>query len=192
MKPVERNEVLALGAYEEIRDRFRGRIIEEKKRRRVALGSNMTGVFENHDTALYQIQEMLRTERISSEAAVAHEIETYNALVPKAHCLSFTLMVEYPEREERERMLSALAGLEDAVFLRVGQQRVAATSDERSDDKTRTTAVHYLRFHLGPQLTQALLDGEPAALLVEHAAYSAETPLSAATLQSLRADLSED
>jgi hypothetical protein len=191
MKPVDRSEVLALSAYEEIRERFRGRIIEEKKRRRVALGSNMTAVFENHDTALYQIQEMLRTERINAEAAIAHEIETYNALVPGPRALSLTLMVEYPEREERERMLTALAGLESAIYLSVGARRVAATSEERSEDRSRTTAVHYLAFDLGEELSAALLSGQPAALVVEHPAYAAEAPLSAQTLESLKSDLND-
>ncbi len=189
MKQVQRSEVLGLGAYEEIRARFRARIIEEKKRRRLALGSNMTAVFENHDTVLYQVQEMLRTERITSESGVMHELETYNTLVPGEHELSITLLVEYPDRAERERMLSELAGLEDCVFFEVGGQRVQGVAEERSDDKTRTTAVHYFKFPLGSENARALASGTRAALVVEHAAYEAEATLSPGALQSLVADL---
>jgi len=82
MKPVDRSEVLGLGEYEQIRERFRRRVIEDKRARRVPLGGHMTVLFENHDTVLFQIQEMLRTERISAAQAVRHEIETYNQLVP--------------------------------------------------------------------------------------------------------------
>src|SRR5262245_2072838 len=98
MKPIERGEVLGLAEYESIRDRFRARVIEEKKARRVALGPNATCVFENRDTALMQIQEMLRTERITREAAILHEIETYNQLVPGDHELSATVLIEIDDK----------------------------------------------------------------------------------------------
>src|SRR5688572_33175812 len=119
MKPVERGEVLELGKYEEVREHFRRRIIEEKRQRRVPLGRHMTVLFENHDSVLFQIQEMLRTERITREDAIKHEIETYNELVPGDHELSATIFVEYPEAAERDRMLVALAGLESKFYLEV-------------------------------------------------------------------------
>src|SRR5438477_13111247 len=94
MKPVERSEILGLAEYETIRDRFRARVIEEKRIRRVQLGAKATAVFENHDTVLMQVQEMLRTERITKESSIAHEIATYNELVPKDNELSATVMIE--------------------------------------------------------------------------------------------------
>src|SRR5258708_15574595 len=98
MKRIERNEVLDIGSYEPLRETFRRRIIELKRVRRVAVGANITALFENHDTVLYQIQEMLRTERITREDAMLHEIETYNELIPVPGELSATLFLEYPEK----------------------------------------------------------------------------------------------
>src|SRR5689334_12391600 len=112
MRLVERQEVLGLPEYEAIRDHFRARVIEEKKLRRVFLGANASCVFESHDTVLLQIQEMLRTERITREASILHEIETYNQLVPQAHEISATIMIEIEDKEKRDAFLTGAAGLE--------------------------------------------------------------------------------
>ena len=189
MSLVERGELLGLAEYEQIREPFRQRIIAMKQARRVALGSNMTVVFENHDTALYQIQEMLRTERITAEKAVLHELETYNELVPGPHELSATIFLEYPDREQRERMLVALAGVETAFFVRVAGERIAVLPDTRGTEKDRTIAVQYVKFPLTPSAEAALRRGEPdISLGVEHAAYRVEIVLSRATLSSLSDD----
>jgi hypothetical protein len=191
MKPISREELLDLVAYERIRDAFLRSALERKKPRYVKLGPNMTAFFENRDSVLLQIQEMLRTERISQEKAILHELETYNALVPSEHELSATLFVEYQDRDERERMLAALAGLEDKFRLRVGSELLAAMPDERGSDPGRTMAVHYLKFPLTGSALAALKSGSASmALEVEHPAYSASTPLSEVTLQSLRDDFS--
>ena len=108
MALVERSEILKLGDYEGIRDQFRARVIAEKKARRVHLGDKISAVFENHDTVLLQIQEMLRTERITKEPAILHEIETYNQLVPKKDELSLTAMVEIDDRATREKFCSRI------------------------------------------------------------------------------------
>ena len=129
MKPVDRGEILGLSEYETIRAPFRSRVIEEKKRRRVAVGGRVTAVFENHDTVLLQIQEMLRTERITREAAVLHEIETYNELIPPAGGLSVTMMIEIPDPAERDAFLVAAKGFERHVALVVDGQRFPATFD---------------------------------------------------------------
>ena len=105
MQTVKRNEILGLGDYESIRPHFRARIIEEKKNRRFAVGPLATVVLENHDTVLLQIQEMLRTERITKEAAIQHEIDVYNELIPKNGEISFTLMFEISDKETRESFL---------------------------------------------------------------------------------------
>src|SRR5258708_27618682 len=123
MSLVKRGEILGLAEYEQIGEPFRRRIMALKQARRVALGPNMTVLFENHDTALFQIQEMLRTERITAERAILHELETYNELVPGPRELSATLFIEYPEREQRGRMLLALAGVESGFYLRVAGER---------------------------------------------------------------------
>lgn len=191
MKPVDRSELLDLGAYEPIREHFRARIIALKKPRYVALGSNMTALFENHDTVLFQIQEMLRTERITAEKAILHELETYNELVPGALELSATLFIEYPDRDERERQLRALAGVEDKFFIEVDGQRFSNLPDRRGTDPERTMAVHYLKFPLSETAVNAIKTGSPTVKLgVDHPAYQAVTELSAATIASLRDDLS--
>jgi hypothetical protein len=190
MKPVDRNEILDLGAYEQIRDRFRARVIEEKKRRRVALGSNMTALFENHDTVLCQIQEMLRTERITAEKAVLHEVDTYNELVPGKDELSATIFVEYDDREERERMLEKLAGLETKFYVLVGQERHAVVPDPRNDRQDRTTAVHYVKFPLSPASAEAIRKGGPVSVGVDHDAYRVEVALPSDVRAALAEDLS--
>jgi hypothetical protein len=190
VKLVERSEVLGLGKYEEIREQFRARIIRDKQARRLPLGPNMTVLFENHDTVLYQIQEMIRTERITQEAAVMHEIDTYNQLVPAEGELSATVFIEYSEREERDRMLAALAGVERCFYLDVGGQRCSGVGEIRGEDTQRTTAVQYVKFPLGAALSGQLVSGTvPVVLGVDHAAYSAESTLSGETLAAVRADL---
>ena len=146
-------------------------------------------LFENHDTALFQIQEMLRTERITAEKAVLHEIETYNELVPGPRELSATVFIEYPEREQREHMLVALAGVETAFYVRVAGERLPVIPDLRGTDDTRTMAVQYVRFPLSEGAERALREGagEPS-LGVEHAAYRAEVVLARHTQLSLRDD----
>ncbi len=189
MKPISREELLDIAAYERIRDVFLRSVLERKRPRYVKLGPNMTALFENRDSVLFQIQEMLRTERITQEKAILHEVETYNALVPADTELSATLFVEYQDRDERERMLAALAGLEDKFRLRVGSELLPVTPDERSRDPERTMAVHYVKFPLTASALAALKSGATEiALEVAHPAYTTSAVLSPATLQSLRDD----
>src|SRR5450432_3314744 len=107
MKTVERSELLGLADYETIRPQFRARVIEEKKQRRIAIGPRATALFENHDTVLLQIQEMLRTERITREASIQHEIDTYNEFIPGAGEVSCTIMIEIDDKTERDTFLVA-------------------------------------------------------------------------------------
>jgi Protein of unknown function (DUF3501) len=186
---VTRGEILGLAEYEQIREPFRRRVMALKQARRVALGTNMTVLFENHDTALYQVQEMLRTERITAEKAILHELETYNELVPGPSELSSTLFIEYPERELRERMLAALVGVESAFYIRVAGERLPALPDTRGVDPTRTMAVQYVKFPLSPAAESALRAGNAELSIgVEHDAYRAEVVLAPATLASIRDD----
>jgi hypothetical protein len=198
MKPIERGEVLGLADYEAIREPFRARVIAEKKARRVALGPNASCVFENRDTALMQIQEMLRTERITREAAILHEIETYNQLVPGDHELSATVLIEIDEKADRETFLFEAKGLDRSFALVVDGNRCHGKHDESRESPDRTTAVHYLKFPLEPAAERALRDvlakarkpGEVTIeLVVEHPRYSAKTVLPASLVQSLAEDL---
>jgi len=193
VRRLERSEVLPLGEYEIIRPHFRQRIISEKKLRRLQVGEHISVVFENRDTALYQIQEMLRTERITSEAAILHEIETYNDLIPAAGELSMTLFVEIPDRELRERMLVELCGLERTVSIEVGGEKYAARGDFAGVLPGRTTAVHYFKFDL-PEAAQSKLRTGSAkvAVVVDHPKHLARTELSPASVAQLAADLAAD
>ncbi len=189
MKPIERAELMDLGAYEQIREHFRARVMAAKQARYVALGGNITVLFENRDTVLYQIQEMLRTERITNEKAIAHELDTYNELMPGRSELSATLFIEYPEREERERMLVALAGVEDDFFVEAAGARSAVIPDTRGTEPSRTMAVQYIKFPLGEAALAAVRAKRgPVLLGVDHPAYRATTTLSDATLASLADD----
>jgi hypothetical protein len=190
VKPVDRSELLDLGPYEAVREHFRARIHAVKEPRRLSLGPNMTVLFENHDSVLFQVQEMLRTERITSEKAIQHELETYNELIPGAAELSATVFIEYPEREERERMLVALAGIEDDFYVVAGGERCAVVPDRRGTDPTRTMAVQYVKFSLGPLALDAIRAARPPVRLgVAHPSYTAEIELGKRTLESLTEDV---
>lgn len=196
MKVIDRGEILGLAEYEAVREPFRSRVIEEKKVRRVAVGPKASLVFENRDTVLLQIQEMLRTERITRPAAVKHEIDTYNELVPGQDEVSCTLMVEIADKDERDAFLVAAAGLERHVGLVVGTRRITARSIDRGADPGRTTAVHYLKFSLPPAVAEALRNATtgkaPAThveLAIDHPAYSATAVLPDKTLLALGEDL---
>ena len=193
MKKVERSELLALGAYEEIRERFRARIIAEKKRRRFQPCGELSVVFENTDTVLFQVQEMLRTERITSEAAIAHELETYNELIPGEDQLSATMFVEIPERETRERRLVELSGLENALAIEWRGGSAPAITESRSVQEGQTTAVHYLKFSLGREGMAALRAAATPGpgevfFVVNHPALSVRAPLPVEVVRSLVAD----
>jgi hypothetical protein len=192
MKPVERNEILGLADYETLRDRFRARVIEEKRIRRVALGPRATAVFENRDTVLMQVQEMLRTERITREAAILHEIATYNELLPGHDELSATVMIEIADTDVRDRFLVEARGFERAVALVVDGERQAAKWDPARELPERTSAVHYLKFPLSEKAAAHLRAKTKDArieMVVDHPAYQAKVPLSPAAAASLAEDL---
>jgi hypothetical protein len=190
MKKVERNELLSFPAYEEIRPHFRGRLIDQKQRRRMALGEHMTLVFENHDSVLLQVQEMLRTERISDEHAIAHELETYNELIPATGSLCATQFIEYDDKDERARMLGRFATLRSQLQLRIGDDAfVARFATHFGEELDRLPAVNYLTFELGTAQATRLLDASVAVRMeVTHADY----PVSVELERALREELAHD
>ena len=191
MRPIDRSEILPLGEYEAIRDRFRARVIEEKKARRLAIGDHLSAVFENRDTVMLQIQELLRTERITTEHAILHEIETYNELLPAEGQLSLTLFVEVVDRALRDRLLVDLAGLEDAIALEVDGEAFALGGKRIGAEPGRTTAVHYLKCDLSPDAVRRIKAKEArVAVVVRHPKLEARAELSRPTLQKLAEDLS--
>ena len=191
MVPIQRSEILPIGEYEAIRPHFRARVIEEKRPRRVKIGDHISAVFENRDSVLLQIQEMLRTERITSEAAILHEIETYNDLLPGERQLSVTLFVEIPEKEVRDRMLVELVGLEETIAIEIDGERFPIQG-KRADSyiEGRTTAVHYLKATLSPEATSRVAgEGAKVAIVVTHPKYDTRVDLGRATIAKLAEDL---
>jgi hypothetical protein len=198
MKPIERGEVLGLADYEAIREQFRARVIAEKKLRRVMLGPNASCVFENRDTVLMQIQEMLRTERITREAAILHEIETYNELIPKTHELSATILIEIEDKAERESFLVEAKGLEREFALVIDGHRCPGKIDASREYPERTTAVHYVKFDLAPAGEEALrrvlagtvkADGLVVEVAASHPRYTASARLPPLLVASIAEDL---
>jgi hypothetical protein len=192
MKQVDRSEVLPLGEYEHVRPHFRSRVIEEKKRRRADLGEHMSVAFENHDTVLLQIQEMLRIERITGERGIAHEIDTYNELVPADDQLSMTLYVEVEDKSTREALLVALAGMHNHVWLEIDGERFAARLSEREGAVAeRATAVQYYKIDLSKEAADKLRQGRAGGVLVvvDHPSYRARAELGPAVVRELAGDL---
>jgi uncharacterized glyoxalase superfamily protein PhnB len=190
MTPVARAEILPLGDYEAIRPHFRARVVEAKKARRMPLGDNMSAVFENRDSVLMQVQEMLRTERITNEEGIAHELATYNDLLPGAGQLSLTVFVEISDKEAREVALVELAGIENTIALEVDGERLVAKGKNPELHLGRTTAVHYLKIDVGEaQAAKLKAPGASVAMVVDHPRYQARHPLSAVSVRALAEDL---
>src|SRR4051812_4535891 len=175
MAHITPQSLMTLEAYAKARNDFRARVLAHKKSRTVALGDHITLVFEDELTIRYQIQEMLRVERIFEEAGIREELAAYNPLVPDGSNWKATMLIEYPDVAERQLKLALLRGVEDAVWVRVaGHDRVQAIADEdldRSNDE-KTSAVHFLRFELSSPMAGALKAGADLAIGVEHSAYT--------------------
>ena len=191
MKKIDRSELLDLGAYEQIRDRFRSRVIEMKNSRRLDLGPHMSIIFENHDTMLLQVQEMLRTERISEEKAIAHEIDTYNELIPNPGQLSATHFIEYDDENERREMLVKLADVRNRVRLTIGDKHFPAQFYvHHGEELDRIPAVNYLRFDVGKEQSSHLREESTASYLeIDHPHYVVKVELPRAMRLALAEDL---
>jgi hypothetical protein len=190
---IERGSLLSLEAYARQRGDFRTRVISHKKNRKVELGDHVALAFEDELTIRYQIQEMLRIERVFEEDGIQGELEAYNPLVPDGRNFKATMMIEYPDPAERKRMLARLKGVEDRVWVRVeGFERVYAVADEdlERENEEKTSSVHFLRFELSEPMAQALKQEAQLAVGVDHPEYRAEIPaLPRNVRDSLVADL---
>jgi hypothetical protein len=191
MNKLTTDDLLSLESYHKERSRMRAEVLEHKRHRHAPLGPHLTLYFEDRLTMRYQIQEMLRAERIFESEAIAEELDAYNPLIPDGTNLKATMMLEYPDAAERRTALESLKGIENAVYLEVGTLgRVFAYADEdleRSDD-TKTAAVHFLRFELDAGMRAALRNGASLKLGVEHELYRHELDGSAELRKSLTAD----
>ncbi|HTO69371.1 MAG TPA: DUF3501 family protein [Myxococcota bacterium] len=190
MKRIQRGDVLDLVAYERIRPEFLARTILLKQARRIAVGDHLTFVFENRDTVLFQIQEMLRAERAVKEEKIEDEIAVYNELIPGEAELTATLMIEITETGRIRAELDRLIGIDEHVFLDVGGRAVRASFDSKQFESDRISAVQYVRFPLGRELAAAFRDESvPVALRVEHPNHRASVPIGGPWRASLAADL---
>jgi len=176
MPKIERTSLMTLEAYARERNAFRARVISHKKNRTVHLGEHVTLIFEDELTMRYQIQEMLRVERIFEEAGIQDELDVYNPLIPDGRNFKATLMIEYPDVEERRERLAVLKGIEDRIWVQVeGCKRVYAIADEDLERETedKTSSVHFLRFELSDEMASALKYGVGLAIGVDHPQYTA-------------------
>ena len=184
--------LMSLEAYTKYRKVNQSLIMAHRKLRSVHLGEHLNLQFESELTVRYQIQEMLRIEKIFEEEGILQEIEAYAPLVPDGHNWKATLMLEYPDPHERKRELARLIGVEDRVYVEVeGQVRVYAIADEDMDRENdeKTSAVHFLRFELSPALCAAVKAGASVKLGCDHTHYPAHTVIAPETLASLAGDL---
>jgi precorrin-3B methylase len=176
MGQITRDSLMTLEAYAKVRPEFRARVIAHKKNRTIALGEHVTLIFEDELTMRYQVQEMLRSERIFEEAGIQDELEAYNPLIPDGSNWKVTMMIEYPDVAERQRMLARLIGIEDKVWVMVaGHPRVYAIADEdlERENAEKTASVHFLRFELDPAMVTALKGGAGLSMGVDHPNYQA-------------------
>ena len=193
MQKLSRETLLSLEQYSEKRDEFRQAVMAHKRDRRLELGTNATLYFEDNMTMQYQVQEMLRIERIFESEGIQEELDAYNPLIPDGSNWKATFMVEFPDVDERRVMLTRLVGIEDKVWLQVGDgDRIAPIADEDLDraDDDKTSAVHFLRFDLTTEDVQALKDGAPLAAGIDHEVYRVEIrPVAENVRASLLKDL---
>ena len=180
-------ELKNIADYEIERETWRPQVMALKDRRRVRAGDHLTFLFENRDTVRYQVQEMMRIERIVRDHDIRHELETYNELIPAPNGLSACLLIEYETPEQRAVWLRALLGLEDHVWMRVADlPPVRARFDTRQISTDRISSVQYVKFDLGAAASRF---GEGASLIVDHPRYRAETVLAPGVLEELARDL---
>ena len=193
MRKLTRDDLHSLEQYAELRDDFRTDVLAHKRNRRIELGTNAALYFEDRLTMQYQVQEMLRIERIFEADGINNELEVYNTLIPDGSNWKATFMVEFPEVEERQAMLRQLVGVENRVYVRVGTyDPVYAIADEdlERSDEVKTSAVHFLRFELPRDQVAALKADAALAAGIDHQNYQVEvSPVAENTRGALLADL---
>ncbi len=193
MPAISRESLMTLEAYARERKQFRSNIIAHKRARTLHLGDHVTLLFEDELTMRYQVQEMLRIERIFEDAGIQEELDTYNPLIPDGSNWKATLLIEYEDLVERARMLGRLKNVENRIWMQVaGHERVFPIADEdlERQNETKTSTVHFLRYELTPEMIASLRAGAVLGAGVDHPAYQAEMPQVPEPLrQSLLADL---
>ena len=186
------DSLMSLEAYSKWRKAHKGEVIAHRRLRTVHLGEHMTVQFESETSIRYQIQEMLRIEKIFEDEGIQSEIEAYAPLVPDGTNWKATMLIEYPDANERKRELARLIGIEDRMFVEVeGHERVYAIADEDLDRENdeKTSAVHFLRFEFTPAVISAIKAGAGVKLGCDHTNYPAHVQVAPETLASLASDL---
>lgn len=193
MEKLTRSDLYSLEQYAELRPEFRARVMAHKKDRKLPIGPVATLYFEDRLTVQYQIQEMLRVERIFEAAGIEEELAAYNPLIPDGTNWKATLMIEEPDVDKRRQLLAGLVGIEDRVWVTVdGHERVYAIADEDLDRDTaeKTSSVHFLRFEMNPAMIKEAKAGAALAFGVDHANYSYRVePVTENVRTALLADL---
>ena len=193
MNKLTRKDLYSLEAYSEMRDEFRKKVIAHKENRRLELGNHILLSFEDKLIMQYQIQEMLKAERIFEAAAIEEELEVYNPMIPDGTNWKATMLIQYPDVAERQRELTRLIGIEDLIWMQVnGCEKIYAIADEdleRANDE-KTSAVHFMRFELEPEMITAVKSGATISAGVDHKNYQATVnPVSDELRKSLVSDL---
>lgn len=193
MKKLARQDLYSLEKYAEIRPTFRQSVLDHKRQRNLPLGTNATLYFEDTLTMHYQVQEMLRIERIFEAEGIDEELAAYNPLIPDGSNWKATFMVEFADQEERQAMLKQLVGIEDHIWMQVGDsEKIRPIADEDLDrsDETKTSAVHFLRFELSTEQVNDLKEGAELAAGIDHPKYQVEVrPVVKHTRAALLKDL---
>lgn len=188
---IKRESLMTLEAYAKARAEFRAQVMAYKKKRRVALGEHVTLLFEDELTIRYQVQEILRAEKVFEEAGIEEELEAYNPLIPDGSNWKATMLIEYPDVVERGRMLMQLKGIERRVWVQVaGSAKVFAIADEdlERENEEKTSAVHFLRFELDASMREALHGGAVLEMGVDHPVYSTRTVIAGEVRSALLKD----
>lgn len=195
MEKLSRSDLMTLEQYATRREEFRAKVMQHKSNRRVAIGPHLNLYFEDRMTIQYQVQEMLRIEKIFEADGIREELEAYNPLIPDGSNLKCTAMLEYQDVEERKVQLARLKGIENLVWVRVegfDPVYVIANEDlERSNDE-KTSAVHFMRFELDNRMIAALHGGASLSMGAQHDYYQHEVMVTEATRQSLLGDLGRE
>ncbi len=193
MQKITRDNLYSLEKYAEIRNEFRAEVMEYKKNRQLSIGSNVTLYFEDRHVMHYQIQEILRTERIFEAEGIEEELETYNSMIPDGSNWKATFMIEYPDEAERRVALSKMIGIEDKVWVKVdsfNEVYPIADEDLERDNQDKTSSVHFLRFELSQEMVGALKLGSQLSAGIDHPAYNHSVdPVPQNIRDSLVADL---
>jgi hypothetical protein len=192
MQPLSRKDLFSLEQYAEKRQEFRAQVMAHKRNRKVAIGPHATLYFEDRLTMQYQVQEMLRVERIFEPAGIEEELAAYNPLIPDGSNWKATFMIEYEDADERRDALARLVGIEDKVWIQVGaQDKVYAVADEDLDRAAanKTASVHFLRFQLTPAMAAEVKAGGAVRAGIDHSEYRHEVDVDPAARNALASDL---